>query len=153
MRVLIKRVASPLQSTAAGATKQNPYHLINIAQILQESTLISLFSSKVAQIIPLVEFSQEAEAKPLLQDFPVSPRAVSHSPQPLVPPAPPAELQPRANGFSTAAGLPGGRARSTGMDPSWQGQPEHSPAHDPSWKGLPWITTSTTALQKLFGVV
>lgn len=104
MRVLIKRVASPLQSTAAGATKQNPYHLINIAQILQESTLISLFSSKVAQIIPLVEFSQEAEAKPLLQDFPVSPRAVSHSPHPLVPPAPPAELQPRANGFSTAAG-------------------------------------------------
>lgn len=117
MRVLIKRVASPLQSTAAGATKQNPYHLINIAQILQESTLISLFSSKVAQIIPLVEFSQEAEAKPLLQDFPVSPRAVSHSPQPLVPPAPPAELQPRANGFSAAAGAPRGQSQKHGDGP------------------------------------
>lgn len=114
MRVLIKHVASPLWSTAAGATKQNPYHLINIAQILQESTLISLFSSKVAQIIPLVEFSQEAEAKPLLQDFPVSPQAVSHSPQPLVPPALPAELQLQANGFSVAAGAPQGQRQKHG---------------------------------------
>lgn len=65
---------------------------------------------------------------------------------------PPAEAHGHAKQFSMAAGLSGSRARSTEPDPSWQDQPECRAAPDPSWKVLPQITTSTTALGKLFGV-
>lgn len=91
---------------------------------------------------------------PLRKQSKISPAGFSHGPQHPIRTTrlqPPAEAHTKQ--FSMAVGLSGSRARSTEWDPSWQDQPERLAAPDPSWKVLPQITTSTTALGKLFGLV